>query len=244
MLETAILGLLIAAYAASLALDLKRSKLAAASLILSVSLHGCSLILRSVMTGHAPFSGAFESMTFFSFLLGLKLCFSPRILRRWVIGLVLVFLAGALFLPGHLRMGSPLAPALKSVFFLVHVPVFFLGYVSLAFAFILSLIRIAGKRDDPMIDSQILSEARLGYLLITFGIITGAVWAFLCWGRFWGWDSKETWALVTWLVYSFGLHSRFIRQEHYRLSLILGFLVVLFTYLGVMFLLPGIHSYR
>ena len=84
----------------------------------------------------------------------------------------------------------------------------------------------------------------MGYLLVTIGLVTGAVWAYLCWGRFWGWDSKETWALITWLVYSFGLHSRTINKVHYRLTIVLGFAVVLFTYLGVMFLLPGIHSYR
>jgi ABC-type transport system involved in cytochrome c biogenesis permease subunit len=254
MIEIIGLSLVLGLYAAAAVLDIRTVRLSRVFLIAAVGLHAVFLVYRTLGTGHAPFSGAYESMTFFSFLLGAKLLFlrereGPfRVLRFCTLGLILVFLLGALLLPAHYKSAGPLMPALKSVFFVVHVPLFFFGYVSLAFAFALSLAGMIRK--DPSsgggeaLEAAILAEARTGYVFITAGLITGAVWAFICWGRFWGWDSKETTALVTWLLYTFGLHARSIRLTYYRWTLIFGFILVLFTYLGVMFLLPGIHSYR
>ena len=85
----------------------------------------------------------------------------------------------------------------------------------------------------------------LGFLFLSIGIITGAVWANSAWGRYWGWDPKETWSLITWFVYATLLHARLMRGWHGKriafLS-IFGFASVLFTYFGVN-LLPGLHSY-
>jgi cytochrome c-type biogenesis protein CcsB len=85
----------------------------------------------------------------------------------------------------------------------------------------------------------------LGFLFLSIGIITGAVWANSAWGRYWGWDPKETWSLITWFVYATLLHARLMRGWHGKriafLSMI-GFAAVLFTYFGVN-LLPGLHSY-
>ena len=84
-----------------------------------------------------------------------------------------------------------------------------------------------------------------GFLFLSAGIITGAVWANSAWGRYWGWDPKETWSLITWFIYATLLHAKLMRGWHGRriafLS-ILGFFAVLFTYFGVN-LLPGLHSY-
>jgi len=84
-----------------------------------------------------------------------------------------------------------------------------------------------------------------GFLFLSAGIITGAVWANSAWGRYWGWDPKETWSLITWFIYATLLHAKMMRGWHGRriafLS-ILGFFAVLFTYFGVN-LLPGLHSY-
>jgi len=84
-----------------------------------------------------------------------------------------------------------------------------------------------------------------GFLFLSIGIITGAVWANSAWGSYWSWDPKETWSLITWFIYATLLHARMMRGWHGRriayLSII-GFMAVLFTYFGVN-LLPGLHSY-
>jgi cytochrome c-type biogenesis protein CcsB len=84
-----------------------------------------------------------------------------------------------------------------------------------------------------------------GFLFLSAGIISGAVWANSAWGRYWGWDPKETWSLVTWFVYATLLHARFMRGwrgNRIAVLSIAGFLAVLFTYFGVNYL-PGLHSY-
>ena len=105
------------------------------------------------------------------------------------------------------------------------------------------LERIGVESLDALID---LPGKLLGFLFLTVGIITGAVWANSAWGRYWGWDPKETWSLITWFVYATLLHARLMRGWQGRriayLS-ILGFMAVLFTYFGVNYL-PGLHSYQ
>jgi cytochrome c-type biogenesis protein CcsB len=96
-----------------------------------------------------------------------------------------------------------------------------------------------------VLDELTYQMVMFGYLFLTIGIITGAVWANSAWGRYWGWDPKETWSLITWLIYSILLHARFMRRwQGSRIAVlsIIGFLAVLFTYFGVN-LLPGLHSY-
>ena len=85
-----------------------------------------------------------------------------------------------------------------------------------------------------------------GFLFLSVGIITGAVWANSAWGRYWGWDPKETWSLITWFIYAALLHARLLKGWHGRRIAwlaVLGFMAVLFTYFGVSFLLTGLHSY-
>jgi cytochrome c-type biogenesis protein CcsB len=86
----------------------------------------------------------------------------------------------------------------------------------------------------------------IGFILFTIGIMTGSVWARVAWGRYWGWDPKETWALITWLIYAAVLHAR-IRQggvsARVAVMTLIGLASVLFTYFGVNYL-PGLHSYQ
>ena len=86
----------------------------------------------------------------------------------------------------------------------------------------------------------------IGFVLLTLGIITGAAWADRAWGRYWGWDPKETWSLITWFIYGAFLHARLLRGwKGAKMSLvsIIGFIAVIFTYLGVNYVLSGLHSY-
>jgi cytochrome c-type biogenesis protein CcsB len=99
--------------------------------------------------------------------------------------------------------------------------------------------------ETRVLDELVYQLILLGFLFLSIGIITGAVWANSAWGRYWGWDPKETWSLITWFVYATLLHARMTRGWHGRriayLSMV-GFAAVIFTYFGVN-LLPGLHSY-
>ena len=101
------------------------------------------------------------------------------------------------------------------------------------------------KPEASVLDELTHQLVMFGFLFLSVGIITGAVWANSAWGRYWGWDPKETWSLITWFVYATLLHARLMRGWYGKriayLS-ILGFMAVLFTYFGVN-LLPGLHSY-
>ena len=141
---------------------------------------------------------------------------------------------------------------------IAHVIACFIGYAAFAIAFGISIMYLFKKRDTEGTSGllerfpapNVLEELNhqlvmLGFLFLSAGIITGAVWANSAWGRYWGWDPKETWSLITWFVYATLLHARMMRGWRGRkiayLS-IFGFAAVLFTYFGVNYL-PGLHSY-
>jgi len=95
-------------------------------------------------------------------------------------------------------------------------------------------------------DRFIYQTATVGFIFLTLGILTGAVWAETAWGRYWSWDPKETASLITWFIYAALLHARLVRGWQGRpiaWLAVLGFAAVIFTYLGVSFLLGGLHSY-
>jgi cytochrome c-type biogenesis protein CcsB len=150
-------------------------------------------------------------------------------------------------------------PALKSNWLIAHVLTCFFGYAAFGLAFGLSVMYLLKKREQPggsnvfiriIPESSILDDMSyqmvvIGFLLLTLGIITGSVWAHSAWGSYWSWDPKETWSLITWLVYAALLHSRMVRGwKGNKLALlsIIGFSCVLFTYFGVNYL-AGLHSY-
>lgn len=144
----------------------------------------------------------------------------------------------------------PLLPALQSKWLAFHVASCIIAYSFFAISFITAIIFLAKKSSAP--DERIwlnrLSHRSIciGFFLLTLGIILGSVWGKSAWGHWWNWDPKETWALVTWLIYGLYIHGRlFSRWPETKLSwvAVFGFLACLFTYLGVNFLLRGLHSY-
>ena len=209
--------------------------------------------------GYVPLSNMYESMVFFAWsIVGLYLLFE-RVYRSKALG--------AFMLPlGFLSMGvavlalspeiRPLMPALQSSWLVYHVITCFLGYAAFAISFGVSLIYLFKKKGNPSAASLLPSPKTLedinytaimvGFLLFTVGIITGAIWANYAWGTYWSWDPKETWSLITWIVYAILLHARYTgrlagqRMAHVS---VVGFIAVLFTYWGVNYLLSGLHSY-
>jgi cytochrome c-type biogenesis protein CcsB len=205
---------------------------------------------------HAPLSNFYESLIFFAWCLpALGLVAFRRYLKGYLGALIAVLstllLAYASF--GVDSRINPLMPALKSNWLLVHVVTAFLGYAAFALAFGTAILYlIQERRPRPslpplrLLDSLIYRTTILGFLLLTLGIVTGAVWAETAWGRYWSWDPKETWSLITWFIYAALLHARLLKGWHGRRIAwlaVLGFMAVLFTYFGVSFLLTGLHSY-
>jgi cytochrome c-type biogenesis protein CcsB len=214
--------------------------------------------------GHAPLSNIYESLVFFSFTIGLIYLVVERKYRNRVIGcfaIPLAYFALAYASFGTSAKIQPLIPALKSNWLIAHVITCFIGYSAFALAFGISIIYLikAGKDQKEeevagligrlpaasMLDELTHQLIMFGFLFLTAGIITGAIWANSAWGRYWGWDPKETWSLITWFVYATLLHARMMRGWRgmpIAVLTIVGFMAVMFTYFGVN-LLPGLHSY-
>ena len=207
--------------------------------------------------GHAPLSNLYESLVFFAWcMIMLHLFFEWRYKKRiiGVIGTIVAVgaLAYASLKPNEIQ---PLIPALKSNWLIAHVFTCFIGYASFAIAFGISLLYLLRRVGGPAVLERLPSDSLMdelthqlvlfGFLFLSAGIISGAVWANSAWGRYWGWDPKETWSLITWFIYATLLHARFMRGwrgNRIAVLSIVGFLAVLFTYFGVNYL-PGLHSY-
>jgi len=216
--------------------------------------------------GHAPLSNLYESLVFAAWAIMLiYLIFEFRTKQRalGVFPALFSFLAMAYasFSPQVDSKIQPLVPALKSNWLIAHVIACFLGYAAFAVAAGVSILYLVRKSSTanphPAGVLALIPEPRqldefnyqlilFGFLWLSLGIITGSVWANSAWGSYWSWDPKETWSLITWLIYAALLHSRSVQGWRGRkvawLSL-LGFVCVLFTYFGVNFLLSGLHSY-
>jgi len=210
----------------------------------------------SLVIMQAPLSNRYESLVFFAWSLpAVGLIAFRKNLQGWL-GAVIAMLACLLL--AYASFGAdadirPLMPALKSNWLLIHVMTAFLGYAAFAVAFGAALLYLVkDKRPQarlpapPLLDRLMYRAIMLGFLLLTFGILTGAVWAETAWGKYWSWDPKETWSLITWLIYAAMLHARRLKGWQGRriawLAL-LGFLAVIFTYLGVNYL-PSLHAYQ
>jgi cytochrome c-type biogenesis protein CcsB len=210
----------------------------------------------SLVIIQAPLSNRYESLVFFSWCLpAVGLIAFRKNLQGWL-GAVIAMLACLLL--AYASFGAdadirPLMPALKSNWLLIHVMTAFLGYAAFAVAFGAALLYLVKDQRPqarlpapPLLDRLMYRAIMLGFLLLTFGILTGAVWAETAWGKYWSWDPKETWSLITWLIYAAMLHARLLKGWQGRriawLAL-LGFLAVIFTYLGVNYL-PSLHAYQ
>ena len=212
--------------------------------------------------GHAPLSNLYESLVFFSLVIAvlyliIENSYGFQTIGAFAMPLAFLSMAYASLSPDVSDRIQPLLPALKSNWLIAHVVTCFIGYAAFAVAFGLSLMYLikqeAGDRgtlrsrlpDKRLLDDLTHQMVMFGFLFLTTGIITGAVWANSAWGRYWGWDPKDTWSLITWFVYATLLHARLMRGWQGKRIAVLslaGFAAVIFTYFGVN-LLPGLHSY-
>ena len=247
------------------------------------------LSTRWIINKYFPLSNLYESLIFLTWCL----TFTQIILEyknvNPIIGTInapisLFIISFASFsLPIDMQKASPLVPALRSNWLMMHVTIMMISYAALIIGSLLSILFLIISTDknisikgsslkqnnklykmndnslavNPKININKLTLLEsldnlsyrtigLGFPLLTIGIIAGAVWANEAWGSYWSWDPKETWALITWLIFASYLHSRFTKSWSGKKPAILasiGFLVVWICYLGVNFLGKGLHSY-
>ncbi len=205
------------------------------------------LALRGYVGGHVPLSNGCETMLFMAFAAaaGSAVCRKP--LLKGALMLVAAMAALVAAMAGSKPQIGALMPVLASPLLAVHVALVMCSYVLLMLMAVLSATGLA-KRSmlQPMarVNAIVLTPA---VFLLAAGIFTGAVWANQSWGRYWGWDPKETCALVTMLIYALPIHrvsiKAFRRPRVLCIYLLVAILAVLFTYFGANYLLPGLHSY-
>ncbi|MCD6489134.1 MAG: c-type cytochrome biogenesis protein CcsB [Thermodesulfobacterium sp.] len=207
--------------------------------------------------GYVPLSNLYESLVFFGLCIsGIYLFLEFKFPTKFF-GSLVFLIASFVLAYASLKASSeikPLIPALKSNWLVAHVITCFLGYGAFAVASALGIFYLISDKGSfknylpskTTLDNLIYKLILFGFFWLTLGIITGAVWADQAWGSYWSWDPKETWSLITWLIYGGTIHARLTRgwsgKKLAWLSII-GFASVMFTYFGVNFFLAGLHSY-
>ena len=223
--------------------------------------HTGGLIARWYISGHAPWSDAYESMIYvawatmlFGFIFGKK---SELTIASTA------FVAGMILMIAHWNWMDPsigtLAPVLDSYWLMIHVAIIVASYGPFALGMILGLVALflmifTTKNNKKRMELNLkeityINEMALtvGLVMLTIGNFLGGQWANESWGRYWGWDPKETWALISIMVYAFVIHMRFVPALRglwiYNLMSVLAFYSIMMTYFGVNFYLSGLHSY-
>lgn len=207
------------------------------------------LILRWIISGNVPMSNGYESMLTVAWFVMLIAIF-----MQFRIRLVMVFgflLSGFFLLVSHINQMDPaigqMMPVLNSPLLSMHVSIIMMSYALLSLTFICGIMGICMRSHGQ--ELQALSRVFL-YPALTcmgFGIFIGAIWANVSWGNYWSWDSKETWALITFMIYAVVVHTQslpvFRKPLVYHIYITLAFLSIAMTYFGVNYFLTGMHSY-
>lgn len=242
--------------------------------ICSSLLIGCSLLLRWYKSGYFPLSNLYESLLFLSWCLINGYILIEKKSNSSLSGLLITPIAALLCgfatytLPNEMQKAIPLVPALQSNWLMMHVSMMMLSYATLILGSTLSILYVLLWSFVSLSQKSLFSFSKLkfpsrnlllnnldlwsyrtiglGFPLLTIGIIAGAVWANEAWGSYWSWDPKETWALITWLIFAAYLHARIIRGwKGHKAAFVAstGFIIIWICYLGVNFLGKGLHSY-
>ena len=207
------------------------------------------LALRWIVSGNVPMSNGYESMLTVAWFVMLI-----SLVMQWRIRLVMVFgflLSGFFLLVSHINQMDPaigqMMPVLNSPLLSIHVSIIMMSYALLSLTFLCGVMGIFLRSHGE--ELQALSRVFLYPALATmgFGIFIGAIWANVSWGNYWSWDSKETWALITFMIYAVVAHTQslplFRKPLAYHVYMTLAFLSIVMTYFGVNYFLTGMHSY-
>ena len=236
-------------------------KLSALSIFLLFLYHTLGLGIRWYISGHAPWSNAYESMIYVAWA---TMLFGLVFGKKSTLTIAATaFVTSMILMIAHWNWMDPsignLVPVLDSYWLMIHVAIIVASYgpftLGLILGFIsLLLFALVNKKNKKKLDKTIkeltiINEMALtvGLVMLTIGNFLGGMWANESWGRYWGWDPKETWALISIMVYAFVLHARLVPGLRGRLAFnilsVFAFTSILMTYLGVNHLLSGLHSY-
>jgi len=230
-------------------------------LFLGFLAHSAGLIVRGYVSGHMPWSNGYESMIYIAWAVMLAGLIFAR--RNPMVLAAASILSGLTLFVAQMSWLNPeitnLVPVLKSYWLTIHVAIITASYGFVGVSAIIGIINLLMSSfrnasnqiriKATVLQMTMISEAAmiLGLYFLTIGTFLGGIWANESWGRYWGWDAKETWSLVTILVYGFISHMRMIPGFRgwfaYNLASVVGLLSVLMTYLGVNYYLSGLHSY-
>lgn len=231
-------------------------------------LNGIIVIARWIEAGHAPFANLYESLIFYAFCIAFVYLFLEAIYKIRIVGALASVLALLVLAYASLQDPTikPLMPALQSNWLTVHVITYFIGYAAFGISFVTSIVYLVARpfakqtSKNPetvggtpiTFDKLSYQIVALGFPFLTLGLITGAVWAKSAWGDYWSWDPKETWSLITWLVYLTYLHLPLALPRTninkakipiiQSVSLLIAFGIVAFTYLGMHYLPSAAES--
>ena len=195
--------------------------------------------LRTIVSGHIPLANGFEVMVFMS---ACSLLFATIRPTQRSYGLIVAGLTLLVAMMGQSNPQiTPLMPVLSSPLLSIHVCLVMLSYTLFAFLALNSLATLITGMNCQL--SIVNYQLKTAVFLLAAGIILGAIWANQSWGRYWGWDPKEVWALITLMVYTIPLHVKRVNGQWIHLYMIFAFLTVIITYFGVNFFLGGMHSY-
>ena len=224
-------------------------------------LHTLGLIARWYISGHAPWSDAYESMIYVAWAtMFFTLAFDRKSKLTVASG---TFVASMILMIAHWNWMDPaianLQPVLNSYWLMIHVAVIVASYGPFTLAMVLGLVSLilmlfVNEKNKAKMKLHIqeityINEMSLtiGLVMLTIGNFLGGQWANESWGRYWGWDPKETWALISIMIYAFVIHARFVPALRgkwiYNLMSVLAFYSIMMTYFGVNFYLTGLHSY-
>lgn len=207
------------------------------------------LALRWIISGNVPMSNGYESMlTVAWFVMLISILMQLRIRIVMLFGFLI---SGFFLLVSHINQMDPaigqMMPVLNSPLLSIHVSIIMLSYALLSLTFICGIMGICLRSHGE--ELQALSRIFLYPALTTmgFGIFIGAIWANVSWGNYWSWDSKETWALITFMIYAVVVHTQslpvFRKPLVYHIYITLAFMSIAMTYFGVNYFLTGMHSY-
>ena len=221
------------------------------------AIHAVGILTRVVLAGRPPVANFYETMLWLPFVAATLALIFERVYRVGYFGLSAAFLAFIMLaLADRLPLDPSLTPIVavlrSNLWLTIHVLTIVASYGALSLAAVLAhlygIFVLTGSRSGrlPMLDTFLYRCLQVGVVLLTAGIMLGGVWANASWGRYWGWDPKETWALITLLWFLAVLHGRFagwLKGVRVALATLAGYFLLLMTYYGVSFYLVGLHSY-
>lgn len=212
-----------------------------------VVLHGAAITVRGISIGYFPLTNKFESFNGFSIATFIVLLMyskiESRIYRMSLFGVGYVFFAAAALFPKGLSYAPPL---MLTIWYILHVPLSFFCYAMWVSAMAAAVARYFIPKEKKLFDQIIDSGFQYGLVIFSISMIFGGLWGYVAWGSYFLWDAKVVWSVIIWFFYATCLHLDYWQEaKRYKPPMaILGFIILLMTYVGTSFLIGSSHSFR